>query len=40
MLSEIYGVLEELLVEKDVSYTIIPPIVWKATFKIAGKGRK
>lgn len=40
MLSEVYGVLEELLVEKDVSYTIIPPIVWKATFKIAGKGRK
>ena len=40
MLSEVYGVLEELLVEKEIEYSIIPPIVWKATFKIAGKGRK
>ena len=29
-----------LMTELDMDYTIVPPIVWKATFKIAGKGRK
>ena len=33
-------VVLELLTELDVDYIIVPPIVWKATFKIAGKGRK
>ena len=25
--------------ELQMDYTIVPPVVWKATFKIAGKGR-
>lgn len=39
MLAEVFGVVHELAQELDVNYTIVPPIVWKATFKIAGKGR-
>ena len=39
MLAEVFGVVHELVNELDVSYAIVPPIVWKATFKIAGKGR-
>lgn len=39
MLAEVFGVMTELLEEKGYEYTIVPPIVWKATFKIAGKGR-
>lgn len=39
MLAEVFGVVHELVNELDVDYYIIPPIVWKATFKIAGKGR-
>ena len=39
MLAEVFGVVHELLTELDIEYYIIPPIVWKATFKIAGKGR-
>ena len=39
MLAEVFGVIHELVQELDVNYTIVPPIVWKATFKIAGKGR-
>lgn len=39
MLAEVFGVVHELVNELDVNYTIVPPIVWKATFKIAGKGR-
>ena len=39
ILAEVLGVLCELLQELDMDYTIVPPIVWKATFKIAGKGR-
>lgn len=40
ILAEVFGVVHELVNELDVDYTIVPPIVWKATFKIAGKGRK
>ena len=39
ILAEVFGVVHELLTELDMDYTIVPPIVWKATFKIAGKGR-
>ena len=39
ILAEVFGVIHELVKELDVDYTIVPPIVWKATFKIAGKGR-
>ena len=39
ILAEVFGVIHELLNELDIEYTIVPPIVWKATFKIAGKGR-
>lgn len=39
MLAEVFGVVYELLHELEIDYYIIPPIVWKATFKIAGKGR-
>lgn len=39
MLAEVYGVVHELVNELELDYYIIPPIVWKATFKIAGKGR-
>ena len=39
MLAEVFGVVHELMEELDMNYTIVPPIVWKATFKIAGKGR-
>ena len=40
VLAEVFGVVHELLTEMEMDYTIIPPIVWKSTFKIAGKGRK
>ena len=40
ILAEVFGVIHELLTELEMDYTIVPPIVWKATFKIAGKGRK
>ena len=39
ILAEVFGVIHELLTELEMDYTIVPPIVWKATFKIAGKGR-
>ena len=39
ILAEVIGVLEETLVEMHIPYEIIPPIVWKAGVKIAGKGR-
>lgn len=39
ILAETFGVIHELLTEIKMDYTIVPPIVWKATFKIAGKGR-
>lgn len=39
ILAEVFGVIHELMTELDMDYTIVPPIVWKATFKIAGKGR-
>ena len=39
LLAEVFGVVHELLTEMEMDYIIIPPIVWKATFKIAGKGR-
>ena len=39
VLAEVFGVIHELLTEIEMDYTIVPPIVWKATFKIAGKGR-
>lgn len=39
ILAEVFGVVHELVEELDVDYTIVPPIVWKASFKIAGKGR-
>ena len=40
ILAEVFGVVHELMNELNMDYTIVPPIVWKATFKIAGKGRK
>lgn len=39
-LAEIIGVLQELLEEQKIPYEIVEPTVWKATFKIAGKGRE
>ena len=39
LLAEVFGVIHELLTEIEMDYNIIPPIVWKSTFKIAGKGR-
>ena len=39
ILAEVFGVIHELAEELDVDYMTVPPIVWKATFKIAGKGR-
>lgn len=39
MLAEVFGVLHELMEELDIKYSIVPPITWKASFKIAGKGR-
>lgn len=39
MLAEVFGVLQELTEELKIKYTIVPPVVWKATFKFAGKGR-
>jgi hypothetical protein len=40
ILAEVFGVVHELLTEIEMDYTIVPPIVWKSTFKIAGKGRQ
>ena len=40
ILAEVFGVVHELLTELEMDYTIVPPIVWKATFNIAGKGSK
>ena len=40
ILAEVFGVVHELMNELNMDYTIVPPKVWKATFKIAGKGRK
>lgn len=40
ILAEVFGVVYELLTELEIDFTIVPPVVWKATFKIAGKGRK
>ena len=39
MLAEVFGVVHELVNELQIDYYIVPPIVWKATIKIAGKGR-
>lgn len=39
ILAEVIGMLECFCIENKIQYTIIPPNVWKATFKIAGKGR-
>lgn len=39
MLAEVYGVVHELLTEMKIKYSSVPPIKWKAHFKIAGKGR-
>ena len=39
MLAEVFGVVLELLQERKMPYHVVPPIVWKATFKIAGRGR-
>lgn len=39
ILAEVFGVVYELLTELKMDFSIVPPIVWKATFKIAGKGR-
>jgi hypothetical protein len=40
MLAEVYGVVQETLEEIGIDYYIIPPVVWKATVGIAGKGRE
>lgn len=39
ILAEVLGVIQELLTELNIKYSTVAPIVWKATFKIAGKGR-
>ncbi len=39
ILAEVLGVIYELLTEMKIKNTAVAPIVWKATFKIAGKGR-
>lgn len=40
ILAEVFGVITELFAEIRMPYNSVLPIVWKATFKIAGKGRK
>lgn len=40
MLAEVFGVILELLQERKMTYYVVAPNVWKATFKIAGKGRE
>lgn len=40
ILAEVFGTLEETFTEYHIPYETIPPIVWKASVKIAGKGRK
>lgn len=40
MLAEVFGVIKELLTEMKMPHDAVLPIVWKATFKIAGKGRE
>jgi hypothetical protein len=40
MLAEVFGVVLELLEELKINYYTVAPNVWKATFKIAGKGRE
>lgn len=39
VLAEVFGVVYELLTEKKMKNSCVAPIVWKAHFKIAGKGR-
>lgn len=39
VLAEVFGVVHELLTERKIKYEAVLPIVWKAHFKIAGKGR-
>lgn len=40
VLAEVFGVINELLTEMKVPHDAVLPIIWKATFKIAGKGRE
>jgi Holliday junction resolvasome RuvABC endonuclease subunit len=40
MLAEVFGVILELLQERKMTYYVVAPNVWKATFKIAGRGRE
>lgn len=40
MLAEVFGVIQETLQEIGIDYYIIPPVVWKSTIGIAGKGRE
>ena len=40
MLAEVFGVVQETLQEIGIEYYIIPPMVWKSTIGIAGKGRE
>ena len=40
MLAEVFGVVQETLQEIGIDYYIIPPVVWKSTIGIAGKGRE
>ena len=40
MLAEVFGVIHETLQEIGIEYYIIPPMVWKSTIGIAGKGRE
>lgn len=39
ILAQVLGVIEETFTELKIKHTAVAPIVWKATFKIAGKGR-
>lgn len=39
MLAEVFGVVQETLQEIGIDYYIVPPVVWKSTVGIAGKGR-
>lgn len=39
ILAEVFGVVHEYLTEKNIKFSCVLPIKWKAHFKIAGKGR-
>ena len=40
MRAEVFEAIRELLQERKMTYYVVAPNVWKATFKIAGHGRE